>query len=334
MTTDLLTSYDVLVVGGGAAGLSGALMLVRSRRSVLVVDNGTPRNAPAAGVHGLLGRDGIPPRDLIATGRSEVRSYGGHVIDADVTGAVRAGDNFAVSLADGRVVRARRLLITTGLIDELADVPGLREHWGGDVVHCPYCHGWEVRDTAVGVLGTGPMATHQALLFRQLSDDVVLFEHTAPLTDENREQLAAAGVRLVAGTVTALETNPATGRLVGVRLADGSTVPRTTVATASRMVARSGLLTDLGLTPLPHPMGAAVGEYIPSEAAGRTAVAGVFVAGNVTDLQAQVGGAAAGGALAGAAINADLILDDTARAVARHRLTAAPMTPTTKGNAA
>lgn len=319
MTDPLLPQYDVLVVGGGAAGLNGALMLARSRRSVLVVDAGAPRNAPAAGVHGMLGHDGVPPQELLARGRAEIRSYGAHLIDGEVTGAVRDDDGFAVALADGRSVRARRLLITTGLVDELAEVPGVRELWGGDVVHCPFCHGWEVRDTAIGILGTGPFATHQALLFRQLSDDVVLFAHTAALSDDDRATLAAVGVPVVDGTVAALETDGTTGRLSGVRLADGTVVPRRTVATASRMVARGALLAQLGLDAVAHPMGAAIGEYLPSEAAGRTAVPGVWVAGNVTDLMAQVGAAAAGGALAGAAIHGDLIQQDTAAAVARHR---------------
>ena len=164
-----MTRYDVVVIGGGAAGLNGALMLARSRRSVLVVDAGAPRNAPASGVHGLLGREGTPPGELLATGRAEVRGYGGRVETGEVTGGAADGGGFAVTLADGRRVRARRLLVTTGLTDELPDVPGLRERWGREVLHCPYCHGWEVRDQAIGVLASGPMSVHQALLFRQLS---------------------------------------------------------------------------------------------------------------------------------------------------------------------
>jgi len=144
--------YDVVVVGGGAAGLNGALMLARSRRSVLVVDGGLPRNAPADGVHGLLGHDGVPPAELLAKGREEVRRYGGEVVDAEVTGADAGDHGFTVALADGSTVAARRLLVTTGLVDELPDVAGLRERWGKDVVHCPYCHGWEVRDEPIGVL--------------------------------------------------------------------------------------------------------------------------------------------------------------------------------------
>src|SRR5918995_2490654 len=167
VTDQLRDGYDVVVVGGGAAGLSGALMLARSRRSVVVVDAGAPRNAPAAGVHGLLAREGMPPGELFERGRAEVRSYGGSVVEGEVVSAERDGDGFTVGLADRRTVRARRLLVTTGLVDELPDVPGLRERWGRDVLHCPYCHGWEARDQAIGVLACGPIAGHPALLFRQ-----------------------------------------------------------------------------------------------------------------------------------------------------------------------
>jgi thioredoxin reductase len=310
-----MDSAEVVVIGGGAAGLSGALMLARSRRSVVVIDAGTPRNAPADGVHGLLARDGTPPAELVAQGRAEVRRYGGRVVDAEVTGAVRTGDGFTVTVADGRSVRARRLLVTTGLVDELPDVAGLRERWGRDVLHCPYCHGWEVRDQAVGVLASGPMSVHQALLFRQLTADVTFFAHTLPPTAEQAEQLAARGIRVVEGEVAAVQV--ADDRLTGVRLRDGRVVHREAVVVATRMVARTGFLADLGLRAVEHPAG--VGEYVPADPGGRTDVPGVWVAGNVTDLTAQVGAAAAAAAMAGAQINADLVMEETQAAVAAFR---------------
>jgi thioredoxin reductase len=338
MTGQLRDSYDVVVIGGGAAGLSGALMLARSRRSVLVIDAGTPRNAPATAVHGLLARDGMPPAELLDRGRAEVRGYGGQLTAGQVSTVRQDRDGFTVTLAGGRPVRpgpvrpgpvrpgpvrpgpvrpgtvhARRLLVATGLADELPDIPGLRERWGRDVVHCPYCHGWEVRDQAIGVLASGPTAVHQALLFRQLSDDVVLFSHTMPEPEgEEARQLAALGVRVVPGEVVSLEI--ADDRLTGVRLADGRVLARQALAVAPRMTARAGFLADLGLKPTAHPLG--VGEYIPAGPAGRTEVPGVWVAGNVTDLGAQVGGAAAAGAMAGAAINMDLVAEDAGRAAA------------------
>ncbi len=306
-------NYDVVVVGGGAAGLSGALLLARSRRSVLVIDAGEPRNAPAAGVHNFLTRDGVKPATLLELGRAEVRGYGAHVLTAHVQLAEPVPDGFNVTLDDGRVTTARRLLVATGLTDELPDVPGLRERWGRDVVHCPYCHGWELRDQAVGVLATGPLAVHQALLFRQLTTDVALFTHTAPaLTDEQATQLGR-GVRVVGGRVASLDI--VDDHLSGVRLEDGTVVARQALAVSPRMVAHSELLVGLGLRPSPHPLG--MGELIPADATGRTDVPGVWVAGNVGDLSATVISAAAQGATAAAAINGDLVAEDARRATAR-----------------
>jgi thioredoxin reductase len=316
VTDEIEDGYDVVVVGGGAAGLNGALMLARSRRSVLVIDAGAPRNAPAAGVHGLLARDGTPPATLLADGRAEVRRYGGEVVTGEVMTVRKDAEVFVVAMADGRSVRARRLLVTTGLVDELPNVAGLEERWGRDVLHCPYCHGWEVRDQAIGVLASGPMSVHQALLFRQLSADVTYFSHTMPpLTEEQAEQLAARGIGVVDGPVTAVET--VADRLAGVRLADGTFIARDALVVAPLMVARAGFLAELGLLPAAHPAG--VGEHIRADPTGRTDVPGVWVAGNVTDPVAQVGAAAAAGAGAGAQINADLVAEETRRAVAAYR---------------
>ena len=319
-TTDTLhDSYDVVVVGGGTAGLNGALMLARSRRSVVVLDAGHPRNAPAAAVHGLLGHDGTAPGDLLARGRHEVRSYGGQVVTAEVATAAREGDGFVVGLTDGRTVRARRLLVTTGLVDELPVVPGLAERWGHDVLHCPYCHGYEVRDQAIGVLASGPMAVHQVLLFRQLTADVVLFSHQQPAPSiEDAEKLAALGVRVVAGEVACVEV--ADGALTGLRLADGTVVAREAIVVGTRMVARADLLVSLGVEVVDHPSG--MGTHVAVDPTGRTSVPGVWAAGNVADLSAQVGAAASAGAFAGAMINADLVAADTAAAVATYRTTA------------
>jgi thioredoxin reductase len=290
-------------------------MLARSRRSVVVVDSGAPRNAPADGVHGMLGHDGVPPSELLERGRAEVRGYGGHIVTGAAVGAAPSDGGFDIVLADGRSVRARRVLVATGLVDELPDVAGLRERWGRDVLHCPYCHGWEVKDKTIGVLASGPKSMHQAMLFRQLTDDVTYFAHALPITDEESEQLAARSVRLVREEVVSLEVTD--DRLTAVRLADGDVVACDAVAVAPHMVARAEFLAGLGLRPVPHPSG--VGEHIPVDAAGRTEVAGVWAAGNVTDLAAQVGAAAAAGAFAAAQINADLAAEDTREAVAAYR---------------
>jgi thioredoxin reductase len=314
-TQDLLM-YDVVVVGGGAAGLGGALMLGRSRRSVLVIDAGEPRNAPASGVHGFLTRDGTDPAALLQIGREEVRGYGVRLLDGRVASAESVDGGFTVTLEDGRRVGARRLLISTGLEDDLPDVPGVRERWGRDVLHCPYCHGWEVRDQPIGVLASGPVAVHQALLFRQLTTDLTLFLHTGPEpTDEEAEQLTARGITVVEGEVASLEVNE--DRLTGVRLQNGEVISRSAVVVGPRFAARAGMLAGLGLETTAHP--SSMGEHIEADATGLTAVPGVWVAGNVTDPVAQVLPSASAGVMAGAAINADLVAEDTREAVAAHR---------------
>jgi thioredoxin reductase len=313
--------YDVVVIGGGPAGLAGAVALARSRRSVLVVDDGTPRNAPADGVHNYLGREGVPPGELTALGRAELAGYGGEFRRGRVDGAeALEGGGFRVALDGGDDVTARRLLLTTGLVDELPDVPGLAPRWGRDVLHCPYCHGWEVRDQVIGVLACGPMFGHQTSLLRQLSEDVTVFLHRQPaLTDEQAEELAARGVRVVEGEVAGLEV--ADDRLVGVRLASGEVVAVQALAVQPRFTARGGVAGSLGLATADLLVGEhVIGSRVESDPmTGATAVPGVYVAGNLTDPMAQVVSSAAGGLKAGAMINADLVGEETRLAVAAYR---------------
>lgn len=311
-------TVDAVVIGGGAAGLNGALMLARSRRSVVVIDSGTPRNAPAEGVHGLLGLDGTPPAELYGRGREEVRRYGGLIVSGEVSAAEHAdpsadGDlRFTVTLADGRALTARRLLVATGLRDVLPELPGLAEHWGHSVVHCPYCHGWEVRDEPIGVLATGPASVHHALLFRQLTDDLVYFTHGTELDDDTRARFAARAIRVIDAPVEEV-LGDGSGGIRGVRLADGRVVDRRVLAVATTLVARTEGLAGLGLPMEELPGG---GRRFTSGTAGATDVPGVWVAGNVTDPIAQVGASAAAGALAGAHVNALLAVADTDAAVA------------------
>jgi thioredoxin reductase len=316
-------TYDVVVIGGGAAGLAGAVALARSRRSVLVVDAGEPRNAPADHVHNFLTRDGTPPPEIYAAGRAEVARYGGHVQTGRVTALSRDGDRFAVQIGD-QAVTARRLLVATGLRDELPDVPGLAERWGIDVLHCPYCHGWEVRDQRIGILATGPVAAHQALLFRQLSPHVTVLAHTAlELTSEQQEQFGALGIGVIEGPVTGVETED--GGLTAVRLADGARVALDALIVAPRMTANAELLAPLGLTPTEVRMGEQVmGTQIEADPSGATSVPGLWVAGNLANIAAQVITSAAAGLTAAAAINGDLAAEDAKRAVG-----ATPRTPAT-----
>ncbi|RSN60382.1 thioredoxin reductase [Streptomyces sp. WAC 04229] len=297
-------AYDVVVVGGGAAGLSAALVLGRSRLRTLVVDAGEPRNTPSDHMQGYLTRDGMPPAEFLALGREEIARYGVELVRDRAVDVSRDGD-FAVRLAGGDTVRARRLIVTTGLKDELPAVPGVAERFGRDVLHCPFCHGWEVRDGHFGVLATSPLSVHQALMVSGWSDDVTLFLHTVAeeeLSDDDLRRLAAAGVKVVPGEVAALRIED--DRLTGVRLADGSAHDRSVVFVAPRAVPQTGLMERLGADLQETPFGA----YPVVDPTGRTSVPGVWTAGNAMGFGEQVVHAASGGYRAAAAIAGDLIM--------------------------
>lgn len=311
--------FDVVVIGGGATGLSGALALGRSRRSVLVVDSGDPRNAPASQVHNYLGREGTPPHELYAIGRAEVAQYGVQVVSASVSSLERDAERFRVTITgeSGPVtVSARRILAAMGARDELPDVPGIAEQWGRGVVHCPYCHGWEVRDRIIGVLATSPMAGHQVAMFRQLSDRIVLFLNDAfEPGDDQWDEFAARGVEVVSGRVAELVSS--NGEVSSVRLASGTVVPVEALAVATRVWARAEVLEPLGVTIEEVRQGDTLfGSAVVVDEMGRTSAAGVYAAGNVTELATQVVSGAAAGLRTGAAINADLIQEDTRVALA------------------
>lgn len=302
---------DVLVVGGGPAGLAAAVVLGRSRRRVVVVDAGAPRNAPAEGVHAFLTRDGTPPDELLGIARAEVARYGGQVRVGRAVSATRDDEGFVVRLADGSEVGARRLVVAIGIVDELPDVEGLADRWGRDVVHCPYCHGWEVRDRHIGVLVTTDHAARHAAMFRQLSERITLLTHTGPPpTAEELATLRARGVEVVDGEVArVLVTDDA---ITGVRLDDGREVVLEVLAVAPRARADAALLSGFGLASAAHPSG--LGDHVPAAPGGATDVPGVYVAGNVTDPMAQVVAAAAQGTAVGAMVNADLVEQDGADA--------------------
>ncbi|MFJ2506612.1 NAD(P)/FAD-dependent oxidoreductase [Arthrobacter citreus] len=313
--------YDVVIVGGAAAGLSAGLALSRARRKVAVVDSDEPRNAAAEHVHNYLGREGAAPGELYATGREEVRSYGGTIVSGRVENVERAGDGrFRVFLQDGRALACRRVLAASGALDELPAIPGLSAYWGTDVLHCPYCHGWEAGGKALGVLASDlDTAVHQALMWRQWCDDIVLFLNgTGEPGEEQGRDLAARRIRVVPGQVSAVEGDDA--GLAGVRLASGEFVPRQALVVLTRLRARAGYLAGVGLAAEEQHFGdVAVGTAVPVDSSGATSVAGVFAAGNLTSPMTQVIGAASAGLAAATAINADLIAEDTAAAVAAAR---------------
>jgi thioredoxin reductase len=302
-----MSQFDVIVIGGSAAGLSAALVLARARRSVLVIDAGMPRNAPAEHMHGFLSRDGMPPRELIAIGREEVERYGAAILRDTATDVVNEGaQGFRVALAAGDPVRARRLLVATGLRDEIPDLPGLRDRWSRDVLHCPYCHGFEVRDQKLAVLGSSALAVAYALIVRQWTDDLTYVTPRAGLTGTERERLEARTIDIVEGEarrVVILDD-----RLEGVELEDGRVVPCTALFVPPRFIPNNELLSGLGCD-------LDDGGFAVTGVAGRTSVPGVWVAGNVVDPRAQVITAAGAGSAAAIAVNADLVEDDVTAAI-------------------
>ncbi|MDR6905022.1 thioredoxin reductase [Agromyces sp. 3263] len=310
-------SWDVIIIGGGSAGLSAALMLGRARRRVLVLDAGAPRNGVAAHMHGVLGRDGWSPLDLLAAGRDEVRRYGVVVESGEVAaagagaGATRVASGFEVVAGDGTRHLARRLLVATGVRDGLPELPGLAEQWGSGAVVCPYCDGWEVRDRRIGVLAAGPMALHQAQLLRQWSPDVTYFVNGTELPADAYAALVARGIGVESREVVRVVADEH-GRLSGIRLADCAEVP----------------IDSLFLQPLPLPndavlrsLGAATTEqlgvdWVAVDADGRTSVPGLWAAGNVVSARTSVPIASGAGNAVGAAINADLVDEEIREALA------------------
>ena len=238
-----------------------------------MIDAGEPRNARADGVHNYLTRDGTPPAELLALGRTEVEGYGVRIINSEVISTARIDGGFEVTLDSGDVQQGRRLVIATGAWDELPDIPGVAEGWGHTVIHCPYCHGWEVRGQRIGVLGTGPGSIHQALLFSQLSDDVTLYLHSLKLTDAETASLQARHVRITPGAIASVES-------LGVDA----------LVVAPVVHPRLDAFSGIGITP----------ENLEG-------VPGVWVIGNAAEPNAQVIGAAAAGTMTAARINWDLI---------------------------
>ena len=303
-------THDVLVVGGGAAGLSAALVLARACRNVVVVDDGRPRNAPSAHLHGYLSREGLDPAQLLVTGQTEVRDVGGDIRHHRVTTLTKDGpEQFTARLGDGTTIGARAVLVATGLRDELPNISGVKEHWGEKVVHCPYCHGYEVRDSPLGVLGGAnrPFTMHQASLVRQWSDDVVFFPHTITIDPAERHRLTARGIRIVEGRVSELT---GTDDGLDVTFADGHTVRRSTVFVGPRFIPANDLLRSL------HCAHDSAG-FPTTDNNGQTSIPGVWAAGNVNDSPAQLIHAAAAGSRAAIAINHHLLALDIEHASTR-----------------
>lgn len=264
-------------------------------------------------MHGYLGHEGVPPADLGAIAREEVRSYGVEVLAGAVVDVTRTdGDRFAVELADGHVLFARRVIAATGLVDELPAINGIAEHWGGDAVHCPFCHGFEVRDKRLVQIVTHPMGLHPAALFRQLSDRLTLVLHEGVDTDDSElERLRKAGVNVVDERVQRVVTGD-DGHVEAVELVGGDRIDADAVVVGARFRARADPFASLGLRPVEHPSG--LGDFLDAGPTGETSVPGLYAAGNVTDPSQQVLLAAANGSWIGGMVSFSLAAEDIAAA--------------------
>ena len=302
-----MQSFDVVVAGGSFAGLSAAMQLARARRRVLVVDTGMPRNRFAHASHGFLGQDSRSPAEILGVARSQVLAYPTAELrmDAAMRATAREGA-FEVVLASGAVVRAPRLVLATGVVDELPDLPGLRERWGRTVLHCPYCHGYEVAGGRLGVLAVGEASMHQALLLPDWSGDVTLFTNGTfePAADQQRA-LAARGVRVDSRPV--VEVVGEGEGLEGVRVqggADGAVVGLDALFTASRTRMASPLAEQLGCGLDDGPFG----PVIRTDAWKETTVPGVYAAGDVARAPHNATWASADGVTAGIGAHRSLAL--------------------------
>lgn len=307
-TTTENTHWDAVIVGGGAAGLSTALLLGRARRRVLVLDGGAPRNRFAAHMNGVLGSDGMPPSEFLARGRDELARYDVEVRSGSVT-EVRDDAELTVITEDGALLTTRRLVVATGISDDLPALPGLAERWGRDVLHCPYCHGWEVRGRRFGVLATSAQAVHQAQLVRQWSDDVTLF-CAESLPEDVLAGFAARAVTVDPRPVAEVLTTD--DALSGVRMEDGTRVSLDVLFTAGSPRPHDEFLVGLDLQRTDGPFG----RLLDVAAGGRTSHPKIWAVGNVVAPMATVPMVIGAGATAAADINRDLVAEEFAEAVA------------------
>ena len=301
----LREAYDVAIVGGSWAGLAAAMQLGRARRRVVVVDAGKPRNRFARSSHGFLGQDGRPPSEILDAFRSQVLAYPTVQLHmGEAKDARPSGDGaFLLDLSSGDSLRAARLILATGVVDELPRIPGLAERWGTTVLHCPYCHGYEVADQRLGVLATNGTTMHLALLLPDWSTDVTLFTNGTFAPDsEQQAALAARGVRVETRTIDSLMGDAP--RLVGLRLEDGDLVALDALFTASRtrmaspFAERLGCMFDEGR----------FGPIVRTDARKETSVPGVFCAGDAAREPHSATWAAADGATAGISAHQSLAL--------------------------
>jgi thioredoxin reductase len=293
--------YDVIIIGGSYAGLSAGLPLARARRSVLVIDAGVRRNRFARASHGFLTQDGASPDDMAAEGRAQLMEYETvEWLHAQVERARPSSDGFEVHLRRGGTRQARRLILATGVRDELPPLPGLAERWGQQVFHCPYCHGYELQRGPIGVLATSEMSIHQALMLPDWGP-TTFFLHGRPLPDgEPLQQLAARGVKIEPGPVARVQGGD--GEPLELMTQDGRLFQLAGLFTATT-VCPSPLALQIGCEMEDGPMG----RFVKTDAMKATSVAGVFACGDLARPAGSVPWAVGDGAMAGIAAHRSLM---------------------------
>lgn len=300
-----MQTVDTLIIGGGAAGLQAALVMVRARRSVLVVDSTTPRNRFAHEIHGVIALEGTPPLEFQERGKEQLRSYGAQIVNATVDSITDNDRTLTATLSNGDTVAARSIIVASGIDDQLPSIPGIQENWGRTVLHCPYCHGYEVSDKKLGVLSQGEFAPFQAMMVRQWSADITLFSNGIELEDDMREELARRAITVQDGEVTAFQEHT-----VHIATGTGSTEHQ---------------VDALFLMPVPHPHDEFLAElslerHSPPAAMGGTVIKvgesgatshpRIWAVGNVVNPPAQVAVAMGEANAAAIAVNAFLVEDD------------------------
>ncbi|MEW5812477.1 MAG: NAD(P)/FAD-dependent oxidoreductase [Actinomycetota bacterium] len=299
--------WECAVVGGGAAGLSGALVLGRARRKTVVVDADDPSNRAAPVIGGLLGFDQRPPDELYATGRAQLEAYPSvEYRRGDVTQGRAVDNGYLLDLADGSTIAAKRVLLASGMVYCPPTLPGVEELWGRSVFQCPFCHGWEMRDKALAALASGTQGVHMALMLRGWTDEVVLLtDGRSDLGSDDARVLEAAGITVDDRRVVELHSRD--GELSDIVFADGSRLPRQGLLVEAPVRQRSRLAADIGASCTPGPLGT---EPLTVDAIHRTSAQGVFAAGDVCTQQPHIAGAIASGAQAAMIIVQSLLADE------------------------
>ena len=294
---------DVIIIGGSFAGLTAAMQLGRARRKVTLLDSGLPRNRFAAHSHGVLGHDGKAPGEILAAGRAELAAYPSvRIINTKAVAAGGAIDDFSVTGDDGETLRARRLVLSYGITDQFPDLPGFAESWGKSVLHCPYCHGFEVGDQRLGLLYVAPFSLHMASLLLDWSQDLTLFADGKDIPAEDRDRLAARGVTIIDPKVTALEN--AAGQLSAIAVADGRSIGLDALFAHPRNAPSANLHAQLGVEMVETPLGLAT-KLLERQL---TSVPGIYAGGDLASGMQSVPLALSSGSMAGVAAHQSMLV--------------------------